>query len=442
METGQRVEAHRDELQVLPNREEFVQRGNFGHEREGALRLRHFANRIVPRDEDVPLGGPQDSRDAPERRGLSRSIRSEKSNDLPGTDIERQSIDRPERLVLLDEAFDPEHLSSVVPLPYSVGFFEMQVEAFAQAVYEQVGKAIAGQRPVIEGALVATLANGHVLLEGVPGLGKTLLVRTLSLVLGLDYGRIQFTPDLMPSDVTGTLVYESNATGGGEFRLRKGPVFVGLLLADEINRTPPKTQAALLEAMEERTVTIDGTPNELPAPFLVFATQNPLEFEGTYPLPEAQQDRFLLKVLLDYPSREDELSVLRRHHGGFRPQELEEAGIQVVATPERLIELQNVVRGTTVEDKVFDYIQSIVQATRVAPDLLVGGSPRAGIALLNGSKALAQIRGRDFVIPDDVKTLAIPVLRHRVLLRPEAEIEGLQVDEALRTTIDAQEVPR
>ena len=303
----------------------------------------------------------------------------------------------------------------------------------------EVGKAIAGQGAVIEQALVALLADGHVLLEGVPGLGKTLLVRTLAQVLGIEYGRVQFTPDLMPSDVTGTLIFDTKTS---EFRLRRGPVFVGLLLADEINRTPPKTQAALLEAMEERTVTIDGDPNELPRPFLVFATQNPLEFEGTYPLPEAQQDRFLIKVILTYPERADELSVLKRHHEGFRPQELEDAGIATISSAEELVALQMEVRATRVEEKVFDYIGAIVTATRNAADLLVGGSPRAGLALLDGSKALAQIRGRDFVIPDDVKTLALPVLRHRVILRPEAEIEGLKVDEALRTIVDAQDVPR
>ncbi len=315
----------------------------------------------------------------------------------------------------------------------------MRVEEFAGRVTREVGKAIAGQGATVEQALVALLADGHVLLEGVPGLGKTLLVRTLARVLGIEYGRVQFTPDLMPSDVTGTLIYDAKTS---EFRLRRGPVFVGLLLADEINRTPPKTQAALLEAMEERTVTIDGEPNDLPRPFLVFATQNPLEFEGTYPLPEAQQDRFLLKVILTYPERHDELAVLKRHHEGFRPQELGEAGIETVSSAEELISLQHEVRATRVEEKVFDYIGAIVHATRNAADLLVGGSPRAGLALLDGSKALAQVRGRDFVIPDDVKTLALPVLRHRVILRPEAEIEGLRVDEALRTIVDAQDVPR
>lgn len=315
----------------------------------------------------------------------------------------------------------------------------MRVEEFAGRVTREVGKAIAGQGATVEQSLVALLADGHVLLEGVPGLGKTLLVRTLARVLGIEYGRVQFTPDLMPSDVTGTLIYDTKTS---EFRLRRGPVFVGLLLADEINRTPPKTQAALLEAMEERTVTIDGEPNHLPRPFLVFATQNPLEFEGTYPLPEAQQDRFLLKVILTYPERHDELAVLKRHHEGFRPQELGEAGIETISSAEELISLQHEVRATRVEEKVFDYIGAIVHATRNAADLLVGGSPRAGLALLDGSKALAQVRGRDFVIPDDVKTLTLPVLRHRVILRPEAEIEGLRVDEALRTIVDAQDVPR
>lgn len=315
----------------------------------------------------------------------------------------------------------------------------MGVETQSQAIRAEVGRAIAGQEAVIEQVLVAILANGHVLLEGVPGVAKTLLVRSLALSLNLQYGRIQFTPDLMPSDVVGTNVFDAKVN---DFRLRKGPIFVSVLLADEINRTPPKTQAALLEAMEERRVTIDGEPHPLPPPFLVFATQNPIDFEGTYPLPEAQQDRFLMKILVDYPAAEAELNVLRRHHAGFKPQSLEEAGIQPVVDGGGLAEMQAEVQRVTVDDKVFDYIYETVKATRNSNDLLVGASPRAGIALLNCSKALAALRGRDFVIPDDVKELALPVLRHRVLLRPEAEVEGYNADRVLNSILSAQIVPR
>lgn len=314
-----------------------------------------------------------------------------------------------------------------------------KVDALVQSVRSELGKVIAGQEHVIEQAMVAILANGHVLLEGVPGVAKTLLVRSLAKCFSLDYGRIQFTPDLMPSDVVGTRLYDPKT---GDFLLRKGPIFVGLLLADEINRTPPKTQAALLEAMEERRVTLDGESLDVPFPFLVFATQNPIDFEGTYPLPEAQQDRFLLKVLVDYPSPEAEIEVLHRHHAGFRPQSLDSFGILAVASLEDLAAAQQEVRETSVEDKVFNYIYEIVAATRRSNDLLVGGSPRAGIALLNSGKALAAIRGRSFVIPDDVKDMAMPVLRHRVLLRPEAEVEGLRADDVLKSLLDHQVVPR
>jgi MoxR-like ATPase len=315
----------------------------------------------------------------------------------------------------------------------------MSVETTSAAIRAEVAKAISGQERTVEQALVAILANGHVLLEGVPGVAKTLLVRSLAQTLNLEYGRVQFTPDLMPSDVIGTSVWDPKSN---DFKLRRGPIFVNVLLADEINRTPPKTQAALLEAMEERQATIDGEPHPLPPPFIVFATQNPVDFEGTYPLPEAQQDRFLLKVLVDYPEQAAEIDVLRRHHAGFRPQSLGEAGIQPVVSIEGIRELQEEVRTTVVEDKVFDYIYQIVQATRRSNEILVGASPRAGIALLNCSKAIARLRGREFVIPDDVKELALPVLRHRVLLRPEAEVEGLTVDRVLTSVIDAQVVPR
>jgi len=315
----------------------------------------------------------------------------------------------------------------------------MGVEGLAGRIREEVGKAIAGQEKVIEQVLVAILANGHVLLEGVPGVAKTLLVRSLAKTLSLEYGRVQFTPDLMPSDVIGTVIFDPKSA---DFKVRKGPTFVNTLIADEIKRTPPKTQAALLEAMEERQSTIDGEPYPLPPPFIVFATQNPIDFEGTYPLPEAQQDRFLLKIIVDYPTPEAEVEVLKRHHAGFRPQSLEEFGIQPVITAEELSTMQAEVARVTVEDKVFNYIYEMVKATRNSNDVMVGGSPRAGIALLNCSKAVAALRGRDYVIPDDVKELALPVLRHRVLLRPEAEVEGLNSDRVLRSIIDAQVVPR
>ena len=315
----------------------------------------------------------------------------------------------------------------------------MSVESLSGKIRAEVGKAIAGQEHVVEQVLVAILANGHVLLEGVPGVAKTLLVRCLAKTLNLNYGRVQFTPDLMPSDVVGTTVFDPKTT---DFKVHKGPIFVNVLLADEINRTPPKTQAALLEAMEERRVTIDGVPYPLPPPFIVFATQNPIDFEGTYPLPEAQQDRFLLKVVVDYPTADAEVDVLKRHHAGFRPQNLDAFGIEPVVSAEELAQMQADVSRVTVEEKIFSYIYEMVKATRNSNDVMVGGSPRAGIALLNCSKAVAALRGRDFVIPDDVKELALPVLRHRVLLRPEAEVEGLSSDRVLRSIIDAQVVPR
>jgi MoxR-like ATPase len=315
----------------------------------------------------------------------------------------------------------------------------MRASEAAARVRGEVAKAVVGQERAVEYALVAFFADGHVLLEGVPGLAKTLLVRTMSHVLDLEFTRIQFTPDLMPSDVIGTNVFDPKEV---TFKLRQGPVFTAVLLADEINRTPPKTQAALLEAMEERQATIDGVRYPLPFPFIVFATQNPIEFEGTYPLPEAQQDRFLLKVILDYPTPEQEVGVLRRFDQGFRAQALEDAGVQKVVSADVLRAVRQEINKVRVEDKIFNYIYEIVSSTRGSHDILVGASPRAGLALVAGAKALAAIRDRDFVIPDDVKELALPVMRHRVLLRPEAEIEGLTVEQVLGGLVDAQVVPR
>jgi MoxR-like ATPase len=303
----------------------------------------------------------------------------------------------------------------------------------------ELSKAIVGQTSLIEHALVAILADGHVLLEGVPGVAKTLLVRSLARVLSLDFRRIQFTPDLMPSDVVGTNVFDAKT---GEFVLRKGPVFTSILLADEINRTPPKTQSALLEAMEERKATIDGVPYPMPVPFIVFATQNPIEFEGTYPLPEAQLDRFLMKLLVPYPEEEEEVTILRRYAEGFRAHELDKAGMEPVLNADDLQRLKREVSQVRVDEDILHYINKIVRATRHSDLIAVGGSPRAGIAILLCAQAIAAMRGRDFITPDDVKEVALPVLRHRIILRPEAEVEGFTPDQVLRSQMETLSVPR
>lgn len=313
------------------------------------------------------------------------------------------------------------------------------VAQIAQTIRGEVSKAIVSQHDLIDQILVAMFANGHVLIEGVPGVAKTLTVRAMAMAMDLQFTRIQFTPDMMPSDVIGTNVFDPRTV---EFVLRKGPVFTQILLADEINRTPPKTQSALLEAMEERQSTIDGIRHSLPSPFLVFATQNPIEFEGTYPLPEAQQDRFMMKVLVSYPEPEAEKIVLTRFHQGFRAQNLEDAGIQPVVNLETLMQIRQVVQNVTVEDKIIDYLYSLVAATRDHADIQIGASPRAGLAMLSAAKAVAAMRDRNFVIPDDVKELAIPVLRHRVLLRPEVDTQGITVDEVLGDLLGSSLVPR
>jgi MoxR-like ATPase len=296
-----------------------------------------------------------------------------------------------------------------------------------------------GQETLVRGVLAALLADGHVLIESVPGLGKTLLVRALGRVLGCAFNRIQFTPDLMPSDVTGSPIYDERIH---DFRFRPGPVFTQLLLADEINRAPAKTQSALLEVMEERQATIDGVRHELPALFTVLATQNPVEYEGTYPLPEAQLDRFLLKLVVGYPSPEEELAVLGRWHAGFNAHDLQAAGVATVADAAAVEAARREVSGIVVEPGVLAYIGQMVGKTREAPDLQLGGSPRAAVGLLLSSKALAALRGKFFVGPDEVKEMAYPVLRHRILLKPEAEIEGMRPDDAIRKVVDSLEVPR
>jgi MoxR-like ATPase len=315
----------------------------------------------------------------------------------------------------------------------------MNVSEFGQAMKAEIAKVIHGQTEVIEQILVCLLARGHVLLEGVPGIAKTLLARTIAHLTGGEFKRIQFTPDLMPSDITGTNVFDAKSS---QFYLRQGPIFTNVLLADEINRTPPKTQAALLQAMEERQVTIDGTDYLLGGIFSVLATQNPIEYEGTYPLPEAQLDRFLMKVLIAYPSANEENSILRSHHSGFDPHDLAQAGLRPVANPTQLEALQGQAAQVRVEDGIFQYIIEIVRKTREAYTILLGASPRAAIALLKASKALAALRGRDFAIPDDVKYLAPAILRHRLILKPEVEIEGITPDQVLQTILNSIPVPR
>lgn len=307
------------------------------------------------------------------------------------------------------------------------------------AVRQEVAKAVVGQDSAVTNLIIALLCRGHVLLEGVPGVAKTLLVRTLGASLSLEMKRVQFTPDLMPGDVTGSLIYDARSA---EFSFRPGPVFTNLLLADEINRTPPKTQSALLEAMEERQVTIDGTTRALPDPFLVIATQNPVEYEGTYPLPEAQLDRFLLKVTVDLPSRADEIEVLRRHASHFNPRDLAGAGVHQVADVSDLDRARAAVAQVQTGPEVLGYIVDIAAATRRSPSLALGVSPRGATALLATSRAWAWLQGRNFVTPDDVKALAFTTLRHRVALRPEAQMEGLNADSVLGSILNTVAVPR
>jgi MoxR-like ATPase len=291
--------------------------------------------------------------------------------------------------------------------------------ASLEALRAEIAKAVVGQDPAVTGLVVALLCRGHVLLEGVPGVAKTLLVRALAAALELDTKRVQFTPDLMPSDVTGSLVYDARTA---EFSFQPGPVFTNLLLADEINRTPPKTQSSLLEAMEERQVTVDGTARPLPEPFLVAATQNPVEYEGTYPLPEAQLDRFLLKLTIPLPSRKDEIDVLTRHAEGFNPRDLRAAGVRPVADPAALEAARAAVGKTGVSPEITGYVVDICRATRESPSLSLGVSPRGATALLATARAWAWLTGRDYVIPDDLQDLAVPVLAHRLL--PSVEAQG------------------
>ena len=305
-------------------------------------------------------------------------------------------------------------------------------ERFTDAVH----RVVVGQDETIRLAFIALTLGGHVLIEGVPGTAKTLLARTIARLIGGTFKRIQFTPDLMPSDITGTSVYEIATSS---FRIREGPIFANVVLADEVNRAPAKAQAALLEAMEERQVTLEGQARPLPSPFLVLATQNPVEYEGTYPLPEAELDRFLFKAVVRYPEATEERAILRAHDKG-RP--LAEVERLTPLGPDAIDACAVEVEAVTVEDSVLDYVVRIVEESRRSPDLILGASPRAGVHLLRAAKTAAAIDGRDFVTPDDVKTLAIPTLRHRIVLRAEAEIEGLDADAVCRRVLARLDVPR
>ncbi len=306
-------------------------------------------------------------------------------------------------------------------------------------IRSEVGKAVVGQDPAVTGLLIGLLCRGHVLVEGVPGVAKTLLVRTLAAALDLRTTRIQFTADLMPGDITGSLIYNA---GAADFSFREGPVFTNLLLADEINRTPPKTQSALLEAMEERQVSADGVSRRLPEPFCVVATQNPVEYEGTYPLPEAQLDRFLLKVTMPLPEREAEVRMLTAHAAGFDPRDLAAAGVGVVATAADLAAAADAVRRLHVAPEILAYVIDLVRATRSAPPTALGVSPRGATALLATARAWAWLSGREYVLPDDVQALARPTFRHRIQLRPEAELEGVTVESVLDLVLASVPAPR
>ncbi len=307
------------------------------------------------------------------------------------------------------------------------------------AINGEISKAIVGQRGAVTGLLIALVAGGHVLLEGAPGVAKTLLVRSLATALDVEMARVQFTPDLMPSDITGSMVWDA---GTSSFDFRPGPVFTNLLLADEINRTPPKTQSALLEAMEESQVSVDGTTRQLPSPFMVIATQNPVEFSGTYPLPEAQLDRFLLKIDLPLPTQEEEFTILTRHQEGFNPRALAEAGLHPVASASHIQQARMASEKIEVSTAVMAYMVELIHATRTHASLDLGVSPRGSTALLRTARVWAFLQGRSFVTPDDVKTMAVPTLAHRIRLRAEADLEGLTASAVIENILAAVPVPR
>lgn len=313
------------------------------------------------------------------------------------------------------------------------------LQTIFQRLRSEANKVIVGLEEPFELLAVALFTGGHVLLEGVPGTAKTLMAKTLASLVQAQFTRVQFTPDLMPSDILGTSVFDITS---GKFHLRKGPIFTQLLLADEINRSPAKTQSALLEAMEERQVNLDGERHPLDAPFMVIATMNPIEYEGTYPLPEAQLDRFLFKVTVPYGPMDVEIEVLRRYHAGFDAHDLASAGLKAILPAEAVLQVRQALTQVVVEEGVMNYIARIAAASRQSPDLVLGASPRASTHVLLAAKTLAALRGRAFVTPDDVKTVVLPVYRHRLLLKPEAEIEGLDAEAVIARLLGQVEVPR
>ncbi len=308
-----------------------------------------------------------------------------------------------------------------------------------QTIRQEADKVIVGQENPFELLVVALFTGGHVLLEGVPGTAKTLMAKTLAHLVQANFTRIQFTPDLMPSDILGTSVFDITSS---QFHLKKGPIFTQILLADEINRAPAKTQSALLEAMEERQINLEGTRYELPPPFMVIATQNPIEYEGTYPLPEAQLDRFLFKVIVPYSTLETEIEVLRRYHQGFDAHDLATSGLKALLPASSVVEARKVINAVKVEEGILNYIAQITAASRQSADLTLGASTRAATHVLLAAKTVAALRGRDYVTPDDVKYVTPPVYRHRLLLKPEAEIEGLDADAVIQRLLGQVEVPR
>jgi len=315
----------------------------------------------------------------------------------------------------------------------------MRIAEIFSEVSTEFRKVVVGQDETLRLMLVAYFSRGHVLFEGVPGLAKTLMVKALAAIFGGDFKRVQFTPDMLPSDILGTMVYSSS---DGKFHLHRGPLFCKFLLADEVNRTPPKTQSALLEAMEERQVSIEGEVLALPPDFTVFATQNPIEYEGTYPLPEAQLDRFMMRVRVGYPDSKSEREMLMRYHRGFDAQDIAAADLRNLDISTQYDSLMNEVKDVKVKDELFDYVLDVVARTRQRGGILLGASPRAGIHLLRGAKALAALAGRDYIVPDDIVTLAPHVLNHRLILAPELEIEGRKPDEVVAEILQSVPVPR
>jgi len=314
-----------------------------------------------------------------------------------------------------------------------------EISRIFQAIRFELDKAVKGQDDLIDHLIIAIFSEGHVLIEGIPGLGKTLLVNALAKIMGVKFKRIQFTPDLMPSDIIGTTVFDG---GTLQFLVRKGPVFTNLLLADEINRAPAKTQSALLQAMQERNVTIDGTDYPLGEFFICLATQNPIEMEGTYPLPEAQKDRFLMKLAVAYPALEEEQAIIKAYREGFSADRIQTANLQQIIGIEDILAIKEYLKSVTVDDRIIEYITKIVSATREFNGIETGASPRGSIALFQTARIRALFNARDFVTPDDVKDMVLPVLRHRIILEPEAEIEGDKADDFLARIMEQIEVPR